>query len=184
MNDTLSPYAPPAEQLSPYAPPTEQRSPVDLDIDAARQAFRGPAPGYKLVLAGTAVFAVSLALPAITVRIFTSSDMPGIAALVWCFLIAIEKPISIMPLIVLSNLWLVVLPFAARSRNPDTLVKVAGASWLALVPPVLLLVLAGFDTKDLLPGYYAWVLAFVLGALGATRAASQARRRRALEETA
>jgi hypothetical protein len=134
--------------------------------------------GEKVVIAGLVVFALSLALPAMEFNLFSKSSFYGIHAAMLVFPVALEKPLSLMPILAFGNLWILALPFIARSRRASTVAVASLVTWGVALAAILLSYQE--DGDGLLMGYYVWVTSFIIAAIGATwaaidRAASQRR---------
>jgi hypothetical protein len=143
-------------------PLTTDPSSVEPPISPERRSF-----GHKIILASLAIFLFALALPAMEVTIFSKSVFHGIHAAILVFLVALEKPLSVMPILALGNLWLFALPLVVRSRRVAAVTIASLVTWGVAVSALSL----SLDAKmgdDLLLGYYAWVVAFFVAAAGAT----------------
>jgi hypothetical protein len=142
--------------------PSSVEPPISPEESPERRSF-----GHKIILGSLAIFLFALAVPAMEVNIFSKTVFHGIHAAILVFLVALEKPLSVMPILALGNLWLLALPLVARSRRGSTVTIACLVTWGVAVSALSL----SLDAKmadDLLLGYYAWVVAFFVAAAGAT----------------
>jgi hypothetical protein len=176
MNDSMSLYAPPTQDNAAPAP-----------VDAPRQdGEKTMSTGYVIVLLGLGVFGVSMFLPAVKINIFKEVAIEGYIAFLMSFSAAVKSPLSIWPLLVFGNLWLLAMPLIGRSRRGFAF-KAAIVTWLSAVCAAAL-PFVNDDPRDmqddLMVGYYTWVASFVVTAIGATWVAIERSRARRLEELA
>ncbi len=126
-------------------------------------------PGGTLLRVGAGLFIVSLLLPSVTWRVGSGSQLPGgICAVFGCFLIA-EPAVFICAV---ANLFVALAPVYARR------LRTRGAAALSLgvfSTGVLALSIAFGDARrELLVGYWVWVVSFFVIAIGfAARAAAK-----------
>lgn len=110
---------------------------------------------------GGATFALSMALPSVKITIFSTSTMPGVLCAAFGFL-ALDKDPPVA-LAACGNVWLLTLPFYVRR------LQVGGTAFVAALATafgVLATTIAwGNEAKDLLAGYYVWVVSFFVIAL-------------------
>jgi len=142
--------------------PSSVEPPVSPEKSLERRSF-----GHKIILGSLAIFLFALAVPAMEVNIISKTVVYGIQAAILVFLVAVEKPLSVMPILALGNLWLLALPLVARSRRVTTVTIASLVTWGVAVSALSL----SFDAKmgdGLLLGYYAWVVALFVAAAGAT----------------
>jgi hypothetical protein len=142
--------------------PSNVEPPVSPERSPDRRSF-----GHKIVVAGLVIFAFSLALPALEWTLFSKNVFYGIHAALLVFPAALGKPLSVMPVLALGNLWLLALPFVARARGVSVVTTAALVTWGVAIA-ALSLSLDAKIAKDLLLGYYVWVTAFFVAAIGAT----------------
>lgn len=122
--------------------------------------------GHTIIAVSLAIFAVSLALPAVEINFFSKTSFFGIHAALLVFPVALDKPLSLMPILAFGNIWLLILPIISRARRLTTVSFAALATWGVALSALSL----RFQEKGdgLMVGYYVWVIAFFVAALGAT----------------
>jgi hypothetical protein len=188
MDDSVSLYAPPInENVTPVQP--DERA-LDAQIAAMTNQAK-TAWGPRVVMAGTCLFGVSLLLPATKITIFQTTTVNGLVCAVMAGLATVDKPLSILPLLTLGNLWMLLLPLLSRSRSERTLTIAALVAWIGPIAALALNVVPDFEKNPWLIGYHVWVIALVVAAAGITRMASarsaqarDERRMQSLEERA
>lgn len=126
-------------------------------------------PGGMLLRVGAGLFIVSLVLPSMTLNLGSRSQLPGILCAVFgCFVIA-EPAVFVCAV---ANLFVALAPVYSRRLRA----RGAAAISFALFSTGLLALSIAFGEigRDLLFGYWVWVVSFFVIAIGfAERAASK-----------